>query len=357
MNRPTLRTAVVVLSSVASLATAVAAQEPEEHRAARPGVQIQSIEIQVEDLATGQQLAPFGRGGQLQLLVGQRVRLRMAAIPSGNGAARYPSARFTPNAQSRVIVEAVNEKVGSITLEARRVDQPNEATVVFYEVLGDFPMDQQTREGRIYVQVVAPEPEPAPEPAPRPRPAPVEAPSGPQLGITFFEHGEFRGRSQKFFDGMTDMRRSQVGNDAVSSLRVDPGCRAVLYEHQNSRGRSTVVTADVSYLGGSQVGNDSMSSFELECVPPESRRGASLFDAEDFRGIEEVFYGDDGDLRDNRVGDDRARSVRIDRGCRVTLYESPEFRGRSTVVDRDFETLRGSQVGLDSVSSLRIACR
>ena len=71
----------------------------------------------------------------------------------------------------------------------------------------------------------------------------------------------------------------------------------------------------------------------------------------------ETVYGDDPRLRNNFIRQDGVSSVRVDRGCVVTLYEHDGFRGRSTTLRRDNPDLRSTWVGNDSVSSLEVSCR
>ena len=86
-------------------------------------------------------------------------------------------------------------------------------------------------------------------------------------------------------------------------------------------------------------------------------QGVTLYEGDDFHGRSETFYGDDPRLDDNRIGNDRASSVEVPRGCEATLYEHADYRGRSIVLTRDAWALRGTALGDDAVSSLRVDCR
>lgn len=90
---------------------------------------------------------------------------------------------------------------------------------------------------------------------------------GPDRGaVTIYEHQDFRGRSETFFEGeIGDLRTTRIGHDVASSIEVAPGCRVILYEHPNFEGRSTVLTEDETDLGRTRVGNDTLSSFRIEC--------------------------------------------------------------------------------------------
>ena len=154
---------------------------------------------------------------------------------------------------------------------------------------------------------------------------------------------------------------------------IDRGCQAILYEHPSFQGRSTVVREPIEDLGNERVGNDTVSSIQLDCSghgihvdddhpsgygrEPAYRRGVTLYDDTDFRGRAETFVESASDLRDSGIGDNRARSVRVDSGCRAILWTGPDYRGDSLVVDRDLDDLSRTRIGWDTVTSLEVDCR
>jgi hypothetical protein len=83
--------------------------------------------------------------------------------------------------------------------------------------------------------------------------------------VTLYHDDDFRGGSERFYDDSSNLGRSRIGNDNASSIRVDPGCRAVLYRDSNFRGASAVITRDVSSLRRTVVGNDGASSLRVKC--------------------------------------------------------------------------------------------
>lgn len=200
-------------------------------------------------------------------------------------------------------------------------------------------------------------------------------------GVTLFEHPDFSGRSETFYSDDRSFSDNLVGHDATSSVRVDPGCRAVLYEHPEFDGRASVITEDTVYLKDTRVGNDTASSIEVRCDNADARysdrrqgyerhdrderyagyrragRGVTLYEHQDFRGRSESFSDDDVALNDNEIRHDSASSIRVDPGCEAVLYEHPDFQGRATVVTGDVSDLNGSRVGNDSVSSIEVICQ
>jgi hypothetical protein len=62
-----------------------------------------------------------------------------------------------------------------------------------------------------------------------------------------------------------DLRYSQIGNDQATSVSISRGCRARLYRDPDFRGSYTEIDRDVADLRGSQVGDDAISSLEIRC--------------------------------------------------------------------------------------------
>ncbi|MEE8524250.1 MAG: beta/gamma crystallin-related protein [Thermoanaerobaculia bacterium] len=195
-----------------------------------------------------------------------------------------------------------------------------------------------------------------------------------QRGVTLYSDSDFRGSNEVFTGDLSDLRRSRVGSDRASSVRVDPGCRAFLYTEVGFRGRSMEVTYDIPTLGGSAVGNDSVSSLRVDCeegrgddrpVPPRQpvrtggpdRSGVTIFWRDDFHGRSHFFHRDHPNLGSTAFGHDQASSIILDQGCRVTLYEHVDYRGRSVTLTGNERYLGQTSVGDNLVSSLQVNCR
>ena len=338
------------------------------------GPVIGELRVQVLGMPGSIEIDEIAPGDTYEIEVGKKTLFRLVADPVNQQSRRYPSVRWEAPADNRYLsVDRANEEGGSIVVVGHRLHAPSNrgAVVLTYQVTSPLNVDDRRRQGQIYVRVAAAaEPEPEPEPVPEP----VEQ----RLGATFYVDSEFRGRSTRLYESVRGMQGLAVGNDSISSVQVDRGCEVVLYQHHNFGGRFTVLREDAYTMRGTEVGNDEVSSIEIDCASDEDRRGGrwrdrgdrdrgdrdrrsgygvTLYDGEDFRGTRETFERDDDYLGDNRIGQDRVRSVRVDRGCRATLYEHADYRGRSTIVDGDLATLAGTRVGLDSVSSIQVDCR
>ncbi len=195
-------------------------------------------------------------------------------------------------------------------------------------------------------------------------------------GVTLYNDGNYGGRSQTFYRDEGDLRRSQIGADQASSVRVDSGCRAILYSDFAFRGQATELTYNTPSLKGSAVGNDSASSLRVICdgtggggtpppPPPSSVRsggpdlsGATMFWRPDFHGRSHFFHQSVPDIGSTPFGHDQATSIILDQNCRVTLYEHPNYRGRSVTLNgQNSRRLGETSVGDNTVSSLQVSCR
>ncbi|HUP21769.1 MAG TPA: beta/gamma crystallin-related protein [Thermoanaerobaculia bacterium] len=349
-GRGAIRAATLGLTFLVGIAGAAAAQRQgvaRGHDDSRGGPRIGQLQVTIEDLDTGTWLQPIAPKDVAVIRVGQRVRLRMTALPVGAGAGtRYPSTRFNPNQSRYLRIDKLNPEVGTILVTGLQPHGATGAVPIIYEILEPWPMADELRSARIYVKVVADAQPPTPEPQPIVRGS-----------VVFFQDDDFRGGSQEFWEGVDRMAGTQIGNDSVSSLRVSPGCSVHLYEHELFRGRVTVVTSDTRTLRGSTVGNDTVSSFRLDCSAMGAGRGVTLFADDSFRGSSEKFLADASDLGDYpRIGNDRASSVRVDPGCEAWLFDDAGFGGTSLYVTGDVPALARTTLGNDRASSLRVRC-
>ena len=194
-----------------------------------------------------------------------------------------------------------------------------------------------------------------------------------QRGVTLFQDGDFGGASEVIIGDISDLRRSRIGADQASSLRIDAGCRAILYTDADFRGRSMEVTSDLRSLSGTTIGNDSVSSIRVDCRrtgrdPEPSRErpvraghpgqsGVTIFWRTDFHGRSHFFHEDHANLGATAFGFDQASSIILDKGCRVTLYAQAGFRGRSVTLTNNERQLGRTSVGDNTVRSLQVNCR
>ncbi len=83
--------------------------------------------------------------------------------------------------------------------------------------------------------------------------------------MTLYGDSEFRGSQETFYADDPMLDDNPIGHKTASSVRVAPGCLVVLYRRANYEGRSTVLDGDLGNLGDSQVGNDAVASLRVSC--------------------------------------------------------------------------------------------
>ncbi|MEM1178466.1 MAG: beta/gamma crystallin-related protein [Acidobacteriota bacterium] len=184
-------------------------------------------------------------------------------------------------------------------------------------------------------------------------------------GVILYEDEGFRGRSE-FFDRDTDsLVRSRIGNDRVSSVRVSPGCQVTLFENERFYGDSSALERDEPSLSRTRIGNDRTSSLTVRCAGRGGNTGSDygwgegivIYADADFSGRSENFTRDVRDFKRTSIGNDRASSIRLARGCVAWLYQDADFRGAETRISGDVENLGNTRLGNDRLSSMRLECR
>lgn len=93
----------------------------------------------------------------------------------------------------------------------------------------------------------------------------------PRLGVTLYSGRHRTGDSQTFDRDVPDLDRTPFGGNRASSLDVSPGCVAVLYELPFYRGRSQEFTGPDNDLRRSAVGDDGVSSLRVDCEERHER--------------------------------------------------------------------------------------
>lgn len=77
-----------------------------------------------------------------------------------------------------------------------------------------------------------------------------------------YQHANYKGAAQCLQVGRYNVNNIEIGNDALSSIKVRQGNVVYLYEHSNFTGRRGVLTKDSSYVGDSW--NDITSSIIVQ---------------------------------------------------------------------------------------------
>lgn len=218
------------------------------------------------------------------------------------------------------------------------------------------------RVSRIPVRRYGTPPKPVqPKPAPpihQPEPPVVERPA-----VLLFRDAFFKGNSMPVNRDIPALGATELGNDALSSLRVPEGWEVILFEDENYRGRSMAFNRDYSNLAASRFGNDRASSLQIRRLPsgpatdypqPDPRGFVTLFQHGDFRGEAIAIDGDIPDLSLTKLGNDALSSLRVPAGYRVILFEHENYRGLSEAFIEDVPDMDRTEIGNDQVSSIRV---
>ena len=201
----------------------------------------------------------------------------------------------------------------------------------------------------------------------------VVQPSSGDAVILYSEPG-FRGRNESFREPDHRLDDNRIGNDGAASIRVPKGCRVTLFEHYDFKGLSVELDEDVRDLARTRLGRSEVSSLKASCrrvddgpddgpdgnLDPErrlrGRRGVLVFSETLFRGRFEFFDGNERDLADRPIGGDSISSIRVARGCVLTLFSDRDFGGERTEFRRHAGNLRRTSPGPDTASSLTVNC-
>jgi len=161
-----------------------------------------------------------------------------------------------------------------------------------------------------------------------------------------YKHSRFNGVGQSFPVGWhnIDELRKVVGNDQVSSLRVQKGCKAKLFEHGDFKGNQVEFSAgnyDMAAMESAGFKNDQLSSLAVEidngCV--------TLYQHERFGGNSwgyNMGYHDIDVVR-RTIGNDQVSSLKVKHGYQARLFQHGGFGGKEIVLGpgwHDISSLR-----------------
>lgn len=180
--------------------------------------------------------------------------------------------------------------------------------------------------------------------------------SSSSLPVTVYKHVNFRGRTLSIGEGDTSLRtlrRSRVGNDNISSIRIEPGYEVLACEHGGYRGTCLTFTNDTADLRDIHF-NDVISSLRVSKIP--TTLPVTVFKHVNFRGNSlNIGVGDVTieDLKSSSVGNDTISSIRIADGYEVVACQHGQLRGRCDTYTGDVSDLRVLHFN-DVISSLTV---
>lgn len=201
---------------------------------------------------------------------------------------------------------------------------------------------------------VAPTPgTPIGPPWPIPTPQPACDPS--RTGVILYSERDYQGRCTHLTSDHPNLDQLAVGDNAVSSIRVNGNFRVNLYEHTNYGGRHDVVTASDPDLDRRSLGGQ-FSSVRIESrVQCENERlpGVFLYSERNYGGNCAHLTSSVSNLANTPVGDNNVSSVRINGEYELRLYEHTGFEGRSDPISKNEPNLDGRSLG-GQYSSARV---
>ncbi len=179
----------------------------------------------------------------------------------------------------------------------------------------------------------------------------------PGMMISLYRDPELTGICETFTADDPNLGNNRIGDNQVTSIHVGAPCNAPvarLYEHLNFTGASVVIagltggweTTDLRRVGF----DDTTTSIRVpagEVVAVWEHPGPS--------GRCETFRADDGDLRNNYIGDNTISAVKFGAACPMVVYEDANHTGGRLSVQFDVPDLRVPAYNMnDTISSIKV---
>ena len=190
-------------------------------------------------------------------------------------------------------------------------------------------------------------------------PGTTPTPAGECNGVTVYQHINYQGNSQTFYDNVPDFRTMYIGNDQISSLKILGNTEIEVFENINYLGKKQVFSQDIADLRGTYIGNDTISSLNVKsptqgCVAPVTTSGVTVFENINYKGKSETYYGNVSDLRKMIIGNDKISSMKVLGDTAIQVFEHINYLGRNQIFTSDIADLRGTIIGNDTISSIKI---
>jgi hypothetical protein len=183
---------------------------------------------------------------------------------------------------------------------------------------------------------------------------------GGEYAVTLFPHADYGGEPNVFVRSDRNLGDNTIGRGATSvrvrASRCDDKPGVYLYEESDGGGRCSKFRISSPNLSDEYVLNDQASSLRMI-----GDYQVTVFRHGDFRGDGSAFAGEALDFGDQRIGHDRASSIRVvprTLACTgepgVYLFEDPNFGGTCTRFTDDMGSLSSTLLRPNSASSLSI---
>jgi hypothetical protein len=128
--------------------------------------------------------------------------------------------------------------------------------------------------------------------------------------LSLYQDDNYGGVCETFTADDPDFSDNRIGDNSVSSYRVNEWCRVTLFENDGFGGRSLIVADSIPDLRDTRYNfNDLTSSIRVQGGV------VAAWSDINFTGTCDTFTADDDHLGDNRIGNDRISSLQLGVGC------------------------------------------
>jgi hypothetical protein len=163
--------------------------------------------------------------------------------------------------------------------------------------------------------------------------------------LTVYKDKGYSGDSWETTDAYKNQLSKVSFNDAISSLKVEDGCKVTFYFNEYYSGTSISYYGDIYYVGSSY--NDKFSSYELG---EDSSCYVNLYEDQYYGGETRSFTTDISDLR-SYGWSDKVTSLALKSGCTVTFYTDINYGGTAYTYNANTDNVGKS--ANDQFSSLK----
>ena len=174
-------------------------------------------------------------------------------------------------------------------------------------------------------------------------------------GVYLYGEKDYDGPCVYLVASLDRLETTVVGDDNVSSVRINGDYRVELYEDENLDGRSEEVGSSDPNLDRRSLGNQ-FSSVRIRTTTKcnnISLPGVYIYDEKDFDGNCAYLSESEPDLGNTAVGDDDLKSIRIVGPLYVQIHEHKNYGGRHAETSRDRRDMTTSSLG-NQFSSVRV---
>jgi hypothetical protein len=190
-------------------------------------------------------------------------------------------------------------------------------------------------------------------------PLPPENKCNGATGVYLYEDRNFRGNCVRVTRDTADLS-DLLFNNTASSIRIQGDWNAILFADQYYEGTSTTFTDEDPDLSDNLVGENAVTSLRIQSGPPlpelnrcDGRDGIYLYENEDYSGRCLKTTEAINDLRAFNF-DDTISSVGIVGNYAVTLYRDLDLSGEQSTFTQGAMTLSDDTIGDNQATSLSV---